>query len=147
MSDRKDHPSLAAAEATRARVMKTVRRQAEDVVEQLQRDVFRLLDEAHRDIGTADAADPPLPPEPSPISPIWRDSEEQRERRHLDAELRHLITDIVRAEIAAVDVAALVKAEVDVQLRMVSKLLQDRLKDVGKPNLQKLTPILSRRRL
>jgi hypothetical protein len=147
MSDRKEHESLAAAEATRARIMKAIRRQAEDVVEQLQRDVFRLIEEAHRDTGKSHAPVSPLPPEPSPISPIWRDSEEQRERRHLDDELRHLITDIVRAEIAALDIVALVKAEIDVQLRAVTKLLQERLKDVTKPNLQKLTPILSRRRL
>lgn len=138
MSDWKEHETLAAAEATRARVMKTVRRQAEHVVEQLQRDVFRLLDEAHRDA--------PHVPEP-PIAPIWRDSEERHEHRHLDAELRHLIAEIVRAEIAELDIVALVKAEVDTQLRAVTKLLQERLKDVAKPNLQKLAPILSRRRL
>jgi len=144
MSDRKDHDPLANAEAIRARTMKAIRRQAEEVVDKLQRDVFHLIDEAHRDVDTPCFLEPS---EPSPIAPIWRDREEQRERRHLDAELRHLITDIVRAEIAKLDIVALVKGEVDVQLRTVSRLLQERLQEVAKPNLQKLAPILSRRRL
>jgi hypothetical protein len=134
MSDRKEHDALTAAAATRARTIETVRREVEEVVERLQRDVFRLIDDAQRD----------LPEPPSPTA--GRGHEKERERRHLDAELREAIVDIVRAEIAALDVAALVKAEIDTQLRTVTRLLQERLKVMAKPSLQKLKPILSRRR-
>ena len=140
MNERKEHGPLAAAEEARARVMKTVRKQAEDVVEQLQRDVFRLIEDTQRGV----EVDAPPVPDPSEHA-AWPDSEDGRQPGR-DAELRKAITDIVRAEIAALDVAALVKAEIDTQLRAVTKLLQERLKGMTKPGLQKLTPMLSRPR-
>jgi hypothetical protein len=40
----------------------------------------------------------------------------------------------------------LVKAEIETQLRTITRLLQERLKANGNPNAQKLSSILSRRR-
>lgn len=141
MNERKEHGPLAAAEEARARVMETIHKQAEAVFEGLQRDVLRLIEETQRSV-EVDA-----PPVPDPLEPAaWPDSEGERQSGRLDAKLRHEITEIVRTEIAALDVAALVKAEIDTQLRAVTKLLQERLKGMTKPGLQKLTPMLSRRR-
>lgn len=149
MSDRKDHAPLATAEATRTDIMRDLRRKAEETIGKLQHDVLHLLDEAHRD------KEPNLPPipEPSPISPIWRHGDEHRrhEQERLDADLRDMIAGIVREavrrEIAKLELDGLIKAEVDRQLRVVSTLLQERLKDATKPNAHKFSPLLSRRRL
>lgn len=142
MSDQTEHDAVA-AEATRASVMETVRSQAETTIEQLQRDVFRLLEEAHQPFAAPHVTDPPLQSEPKPAQHA---GEEEPVRRHIDPELRQSIIEIIRAEIAALDVAALVKTEIDTQLRAVTKLLQERLKGSQQPKLQKLAPMLSRRR-
>ena len=144
MSDRKRHIPLETAEATRTRIINSVRRQAETVVEQLQRDVLRLIEEAHHDIEKPQVPEQPLPSEPPIAHP---DGDEHRGRAHLDAELRQLITDLIRPEIAALGIEEMVKAEVDAQLRTVSKLLQERLQGMVKPNNTKLPPMLSRRRI
>lgn len=134
----KEAEAIADVEATRETVMETIRGRAEAVVEQLQNEVFRLLEEAHRSPEGGHAAETSHP-EPPPA----RHGADAR--KLLDGEVRHAIADIVRAELAALDVAALVKAEVDAQLRAVTKLLQERLKASPRSNLQKLSPLLSRR--
>lgn len=173
MSDRKEHEPVAAAKAARTKVMKAIRKQADEAVGQLMQDVSRLIDDAYRDIGRIPESDPsdpyipdppipdppipdpplpddpPIPDPPVPDPPLPEEEEEKemrRERRHLDAELHAAVVDIVRAEIAALDPAALVKAELDRQLRAFTNQLQERLKANAKPGLQKLSPLLSRRR-
>lgn len=137
MSDPTKQGAVAAAQAARATAMATIRKQAKTAVEHLQSDVLRLLEEAHDSVEAPDVPETSLPPDPH---------ESEGPRHHLDAISRQEVTDIVHAEIAALDVAALVKAEIETQLRAVTKLLQERLTASPQPDLRKLAPMLSRRR-
>lgn len=139
MSDPKEHDPLVAARAARGSVMATVHDQVEEVVEHLRQDVFRLIEESRRGIPAPAVSEPPE-------TPGGPGDEDRHQPARIDAELRQAIAEIVRSEIATLDVAALVKAEIDTQLRAVTRMLQERLKAAAKPNLKKLAPILSRRR-
>lgn len=136
MSDPTKHGAVAAAQAARATAMATIRKQAKAAVEHLQSDVLRLLEEAHDSVEAPRVPEESLPPNPH----------KGESPQHLDTVSRQEVIDIVRSEIAALDVATLVKAQIETQLRAVTKLLRERLADSPQPDLRKLTPMLSRRR-
>lgn len=137
MSDPIEHGAAAAAQAARAAAIAAVRKRAQTALEQHQRNVLQLLEEMHLRVETPPVHEAALPQHPR--------SDEGKEHSQAAVSRQEAI-DMVRAEIATLDLATLVKAEIETQLRAVTKQLQERLKASPQTDLRKISPSLSRRR-